>query len=62
MLPLQLLSMMLMVRAIGEYMKYNEERIKVTNELIQGIRIVKYGGLEVFKWWSIYVFMFEIYV
>jgi len=32
--------------AMGNFMRANDERIKVTNETMQGIRVVKFTGLE----------------
>jgi ABC-type bacteriocin/lantibiotic exporter with double-glycine peptidase domain len=34
------------VRKMNNYLFYNDERNKVTNETLQGIRVVKYSGLE----------------
>ncbi|KAJ4459390.1 Multidrug resistance-associated protein [Paratrimastix pyriformis] len=45
-LPLQAIVSAKMMSSMTEFMNTNDERIKVTNETIQGIKVVKFSGLE----------------
>lgn len=46
MLPFQGIIVSFLVKGMNTYLFHNDERNKVTNETFQGIRIVKYSGLE----------------
>ncbi|KAA6383550.1 MAG: putative Multidrug resistance-associated protein 1, partial [Streblomastix strix] len=45
-IPFQFLSANALIKAMRQYMLINDERNKATNELFQGIRVVKCNGLE----------------
>ncbi|KAA6378355.1 MAG: putative multi drug resistance-associated protein MRP, partial [Streblomastix strix] len=44
--PIQGIISSNMSKAMRLYLQFNDERNKITNEVLQGIRVVKYSGLE----------------
>ncbi|KAA6388286.1 MAG: putative Metal resistance protein YCF1 [Streblomastix strix] len=45
-MPLQLVISIFLIKALRGYLAHNDERNKVTNETLQGMRVVKLSGLE----------------